>query len=59
MRHVENVPSAGGYMDLAGEARMKRAQLAEAAKHLRGKKNELFAKTKILNHLLQLPGYYV
>ena len=53
------VPSVGGYMDLAGDSRMTRAQLEEANEYLRGKKNELFAKNKILNHLLKLPGYYI
>jgi hypothetical protein len=52
------VPSAGGYMDLVGETRMTRAQLTEASNHLRGKKNELFAKAQIVKHLLRLPGYY-
>lgn len=52
------VPSVGGYMDLAGDDRMTRAQLEEANKHLRGKKNELGAKTKIIGHLISLPGYY-
>jgi hypothetical protein len=52
------VPSMGGYMDLAGEARMTRAQLEEANKHLKSKKNELGAKTKIIGHLISLPGYY-
>jgi hypothetical protein len=53
------VPSKGGYMDLAGDERMTRAQLEEANKHLRGKKNELGAKNKIIRHLISLPGYYV
>ena len=52
------VPSQGGYMDIAGENRMTRTQLEEANKHLKGKKSELFAKTRIIGNLIKLPGYY-